>query len=103
MKGAPEPAIQTSACVAVSLQPLLLSARDAARVCGISSATWWSMDSAGQIPRKLRVGKRCLWRTEDLILWVRWNLPNREQFEARKAQLEQTVVGNVRLTEATRK
>lgn len=74
--------------VSLILKPLLLSAKDASAICGVSRATWWSMDSAGHIPRKLHIGKRCLWRTSDLELWVEWGLPARQEFERRKTDLQ---------------
>jgi predicted DNA-binding transcriptional regulator AlpA len=99
MKAGLEPLRQNHDQRAVLLQPILLSARQAAAFCGVSLSTWWSLDSAGQIPRKLRVGKRCLWRRRDLELWSKWGVPNRETFEQRKGALEQQVVGNVSLME----
>jgi len=78
----------------LQLQPLALRAKDAAQICGLSLSTWWSMDAAGTIPRKLRCGKRCLWRVSDLKLWISWGMVSREEFESRKGLDSNTKIDN---------
>lgn len=64
--------------------PLLVSAKTAAVLCGVSRSTWLGWDSAGFCPRRIQISGRVLWATEDLKLWTRWGCPGREDFESRK-------------------
>ena len=70
---------------APAVEPLLVPAPEAARLCGISSATWFRLKSAGKTPPEVRLGGRVLYRLDDLRLFVAWGCPPRKEFEARKA------------------
>ena len=63
---------------------LLLTARQAATMCGKSLRTWRSWDAAGWIPRPVRIGRSTLWRADELREWVAVGCPRREQWEARQ-------------------
>jgi hypothetical protein len=71
---------------------LLVSARQAASMCGKSLRTWRSWDAAGWIPRSIRIGHSVLWRPEELRLWVRAGCPRRQEWESqnREDSLERT-------------
>jgi predicted DNA-binding transcriptional regulator AlpA len=66
------------------LGPLLLTAKQAATMCGKSLRTWRSWDAAGWIPRPVRIGRSTLWREEELREWVTAGCPRRDEWEARK-------------------
>jgi len=70
----------------VAMEPIMLDAKQAAALCGVSRSTWLAWDSAGMNPRAVRLGGRVLWAVEDLRLWVRWGC-EREEFERRKAAM----------------
>ena len=63
--------------------PLLLTAKQAAPLCGKSLRTWRSWDSAGFIPRPVRIGRSTFWRAEELKAWVAAGCPCRAEWEAR--------------------
>jgi len=63
---------------------LLVSADDAAALCGKSLRTWRSWDSAGWIPRPVRIGRSTMWRADELRAWVAARCPSRSVWEARK-------------------
>jgi predicted DNA-binding transcriptional regulator AlpA len=63
---------------------LLVNAHDAAALCGKSLRTWRSWDSAGWIPRPVRIGRSTLWRADELRNWVASGCPCRLQWETRK-------------------
>lgn len=63
---------------------LLISAREAARICGKSLRTWRTWDSAGLIPQPVRIGRSTLWRLGELRDWVGAGCPRREAWEARQ-------------------
>ena len=45
---------------------LLVSANQAAELCGVARATWWKLHSSGRCPLPVRVGGRTLWRVTKL-------------------------------------
>jgi RNA polymerase sigma factor (sigma-70 family) len=57
---------------------LLLPARKAAALCGMSVRTWRTWDAAGLIPRSLQVGRSLFWRADELREWVAAGCPRRE-------------------------
>lgn len=64
--------------------PLLLTAKQAAAMCGKSLRTWRTWDAAGWIPRPVRIGRSTLWRADELREWVAAGCPRRAEWEARK-------------------
>jgi predicted DNA-binding transcriptional regulator AlpA len=64
--------------------PLLVTARQAAAMCGKSLRTWRTWDAAGWVPRPVRIGRSTLWRADELREWVDAGCPRREEWEARK-------------------
>lgn len=64
--------------------PLLLTATQAAVVCGRSLRTWRSLDAGGRIPRPVRIGRSTLWRAKELSDWVEAGCPDRETWEAQQ-------------------
>jgi len=62
---------------------LLLTARQAAALCGKSLRTWRSWDAAGWIPKPLKIGRSTLWRARELEKWVAAGCPRREEWEKR--------------------
>jgi predicted DNA-binding transcriptional regulator AlpA len=51
-------------------EPALVSAKVAARLCGISRASWERLHSAGRVPAPIRLGGRVLWRLEELRRFI---------------------------------
>jgi predicted DNA-binding transcriptional regulator AlpA len=65
---------------------LLLDARAAAALCGVSRATWFSWQAAGQIPLPVLRRRRVVrWSAEELRRWCESNCPARERWETIKA------------------
>jgi predicted DNA-binding transcriptional regulator AlpA len=72
--------------VPVASHTLLLAARQAAALCGVSLATWHRMASAGRCPAPLRLSTGCVrWRRDELEGWVAAGCPNRQTWEALRA------------------
>ena len=65
-------------------EQLLLTAKQAARMCGKSLRTWRTWDSAGWIPRPVRIGRATLWRADEMRAWVKAGCPRRAEWEARQ-------------------
>ena len=70
------------ACV----EPLLLNARQAAALYGVSGATWHRMVSAGSVPASFRPSPGCVrWRTEELRAHIAAGMPDQTTWEAMQA------------------
>ena len=65
----------------VPMAPLLLDARAAAKLCGISRSHFWAMHSAGKVPLPVRLGRRTLWRADELADWIEAGCPARDRWE----------------------
>lgn len=63
---------------------LLVTAKQAAQMCGKSLRTWRTWDSAGMIPQPVRIGRSTLWRLDELRQWVDAGCPRRAEWEARR-------------------
>jgi predicted DNA-binding transcriptional regulator AlpA len=82
------PAAGRPASLAAAVEPLLLSADQAAALCGVSPATWYRMASAGRCPAPLRLSRGCVrWRTQELRDWIGGGCPSRREWEARRAAI----------------
>jgi len=62
---------------------LLLTATEAAKLCGKSLRTWRSWDAAARVPRPIRIARSLLWRADELRAWVAEGCPCREVWERR--------------------
>jgi predicted DNA-binding transcriptional regulator AlpA len=61
---------------------LLVTAKQASRMCGKSLRTWRTWDAAGMIPQPVRIGRSTLWRLDELRRWVDAGCPRRDEWEA---------------------
>jgi len=61
---------------------LLLSATDAAAAVGVSRSGFWKLHASARVPSPVRIGRRVLWRRNDLEEWVEQGCPSRDRFEA---------------------
>lgn len=64
--------------------PLLLGAKAAAELCGVSMRTWWALNSAGKTPLPVRLGGRTLWRTAEIAAWIEAGCPARDRWHSMK-------------------
>ena len=64
--------------------PLLVTARTAAAMCGISLRTWRTWDAAGRIPQPIRIGRVTRWRVDELRAWVAGGCPRRKEWDSRQ-------------------
>ncbi len=70
-----------------SAEPALMLPRaKAARLCGVSPATWSRWDAAKRIPAPVRLSAGCVrWRRAELVEWTAAGCPNRRTWEAMHA------------------
>jgi len=50
--------------------PLAVGAKEAARLCGISSRSWWRLVAMGKAPPSHKILSRRVWRVADLHRWA---------------------------------
>ena len=65
-----------------SFESLTISKLKLGKLLDLSVRTISRMDSAGLIPRAVRVGMSKRWRYEEIISWVRAGCPARKTWEA---------------------
>ena len=66
--------------------PLLLTARKVAAMCGKSLRTWRTWDSAGFIPQPVRIGRSTFWRIDELKDWIAAGCPKRSVWEVLRSE-----------------
>lgn len=59
---------------------LLLNAAQAAAVCGVSRSFWWLLHSSGRCPLPVFLGRRRLWRADELADWCAAGCPPRTRW-----------------------
>jgi len=66
----------------VGVEPLLVGAAGTARLLGLARTTIYAMHQDGKIPAPVRVGRKLLWRVDELRRWVAAGCPGRTRWEA---------------------
>jgi len=69
------------------IAPLLLSAVEAARACGVSRSSWYGLLSSGRVPLPVRLGRSVRWSAEELRRWTEAGCPSRERWLTMKGEL----------------
>jgi predicted DNA-binding transcriptional regulator AlpA len=67
---AAHPAAGRPKSLAAAVEALLLTARAAAQLCGVSVATWHRWNAAGRCPAPVRIGATVRWRRDDVTSWT---------------------------------
>jgi excisionase family DNA binding protein len=60
---------------------LTMHAASAAKLCGVSRATWYALAAAGRLPKPVRLGRRTLWRVDELKAWIDAGCPPLHRWE----------------------
>lgn len=69
------------------LDPLAVPAAEAARLCGVSRATWWRIHSGGKCPLPVLVTEKSpRWRLNELRAWMDACCPNRQAWKAMREE-----------------
>jgi predicted DNA-binding transcriptional regulator AlpA len=67
-------------------KPLLVKRRQAAKLCGVSLATWDRLDAAKKTPAAVRLGQAKLYSVAELIDWINHGCPDRKTWQAMQAR-----------------
>ncbi len=66
-----------------TIEPLLVSASEAAKLLGVGRTKFYEMASTGRLgPMAIEFGKRRVWRVADLKSWVAGGCPCRDKWLA---------------------
>ena len=68
-----------------SARPMAISARELADLLGISMRQVWRLNSAGKLPRPVRIGGSVRWKRQEIMDWFEAGCPDRKTWDARKA------------------
>ena len=68
------------------VEPLLLTAPEAAGMLGIGKSTFYRLHSSGRVPMPVRLGGAVRWRAGELTDWVAAGCPARARWEWGKAK-----------------
>jgi excisionase family DNA binding protein len=63
-------------------EPLLLNAREVARLLTVSARTVWKLAATERLPAPVRIGRCVRWRAEELRAWVDAGCPSRDMWRA---------------------
>jgi prophage regulatory protein len=63
---------------------LAISARDLAKLLGISLRQCWRLNSAGRLPRPIRLGGSVRWKRAEVQQWFEAGCPERKVWDAMK-------------------
>ena len=64
-----------------TIAPLAVDARGLAEMLGVSLRHVRRMDSAGEIPKGVRLGRAVRWSVEEIHAWLRAGAPDRKSWE----------------------
>lgn len=73
--------MNTAADTPINVPPILLRAKDAARLCGCGLSLWYQLDSTGQNPQPVTLNSLKLWPYEHLRAWADHGCPSRTSAE----------------------
>jgi len=63
---------------------LAISARELAELLGISLRQVWRLNSAGKLPKPVRIGGSVRWNRQEIMDWFAAGCPDRRTWEARR-------------------
>ena len=75
--------------ILLSIEPRLVGAETAAKMCGVSTKYFWQLDRTGRVPLPIQGfgGRRKLWSVDELTKWIRVGCPIREKWKKLKIKL----------------
>jgi predicted DNA-binding transcriptional regulator AlpA len=64
--------------VQLECPPIMVNARQAARLFGMSLSLWYQLSSAGRTPQPAKLNSKSLWSYDQLRLWANNGCPSRD-------------------------
>jgi predicted DNA-binding transcriptional regulator AlpA len=72
----------------MEVEPLLISDRQAARLAGISRATWQRHRVAGKIPEPIKLGGKVLWNKREVTCWIDAGCPDAKSWNTMRPRFK---------------
>ncbi len=66
---------------------LLLAAGQVAEMLSLSKRTVFRLNSAGKMPKPVRINGSIRWRRSDIQRWLDWDCPERKMFESMRGDV----------------
>jgi len=66
-------------------EALAISARELAEMLDVSLRQVWRLNSAGKLPKPIRLGGSVRWNRQEVTAWFEAGCPDRHAWEVRKA------------------
>lgn len=70
--------------------PLLIPDVECAAMVGVSRTCWHKLPAAGKIPPVIKLGRKALWRRQEIEAWIVAGCPNGETWAAMQAAAART-------------
>jgi predicted DNA-binding transcriptional regulator AlpA len=67
-------------------EPLQVPSTVAARMAGVSRATWWRLHAAAKTPAPTKLGGKVFWNKAELEVWIAARCPDRRTWEAMRGK-----------------
>lgn len=68
--------------------PYLISAKTAAKICGVGRTAWLSHVNLGKTPAPIRLGRKVFWYIREIEAWCKHGCPCREKWDELKGGIE---------------
>jgi predicted DNA-binding transcriptional regulator AlpA len=69
-----------------AVEALLIPDTVAARLAGVSRATWWRLHAAAKTPAAVKLGRCRRWNRAEIVGWIEAGCPDRRTWEAMQSQ-----------------
>ena len=63
-------------------ESILIDAKEAAALCGMSRTTWYKLVASGKAPSPVKLGMLARWRRNELDDWIAAGCPARQKWDA---------------------
>jgi len=64
-----------------NLEPLALTAIQAAKLLGVSRSHFFKLASSGRLPLPVRLGRAVRWRRDELVEWLEAGCPTLDKWQ----------------------
>ncbi len=71
----------------------LINVRTVAEMLGISLRQVWRLNATARLPKPIRLGGSVKWRRSEILAWLGQNCPDRQTWDAIKANGEDSCSG----------
>lgn len=67
--------------MSTTTESMLIPAKEAWALCGLSKAAWYKAHASGKVPRPVKIGGATRWRRDELVRWIEAGCPARDKWD----------------------